>query len=138
MINLVDGTFRPGSPGDYIKIFAPHEWTGIATAAPRWESFLSEIFDGDTKLIKYLQRLCGYGCTGQSTEHKYPIAWGTGRNGKGTMFETLGYVLGDLAGPMESEMLLMQKFFRQAGSPSSDVMSLRGKRLVWASEIAQL
>lgn len=34
-------------------------------------------------------------------------------------------------------MILEQKYGRKSGSPSSDVLFLRGKRLVWASELSE-
>jgi len=137
VIDLATGELRPGKPEDYIKTIAPTEWKGVDVAAPTWERFLKEIFDNDTELIDYVQRLLGYSITGKVTEHKFPILCGNGRNGKGTLLETLHFVLGDLAGPIEAELLLDQYRGRQSGSPTSDIMALRGKRLVWASEIKE-
>ncbi len=134
VVELTTGDFRPGKPEDYIKTTAPTEWKGIDTPAPMWERFLKEIFDDDTELIDYIQRLLGYASTGKVTEHIFPILFGNGRNGKGTLLETMRYVLRDLAGPVEAEILLEQYRARQSGSPTSDLMALRGKRLVWASE----
>ena len=134
IISLTDGTLRPGRPEDLIRTFAPVEWKGLNWPAPIWERFLSEVLNGEVEVVTYLQRHFGYSLTGKSNEHRYPIAWGSGRNGKGTLFETLAYVLGDLAGPVESEMLLAHKFTKQSGGPTSDIMYLRGKRLVWSSE----
>jgi putative DNA primase/helicase len=57
-----------------------------------------------------------------------------GRNGKGTLLETVKTVLGELALKTEAELLLEQKQARQAGAPNSSVLSLRGRRIVWASE----
>jgi putative DNA primase/helicase len=71
---------------------------------------------------------------GKATEHRYPILYGEGRNGKGTLFEALAYVLGQLAGPIESEMLLAHNFAKHSGAPTSDIIYLRGKLLVWSSE----
>ena len=62
---------------------------------------------------------------------------GAGRNGKTTITEIIAHALGDLAGPLESEMLLVQRFAKNSGGPTSDIMALRGKRIVWASEIGQ-
>lgn len=134
VLDLITGEIRPGRPEDYIKTIAPTEWQGIDAAAPTWKRYLGEIFDGDTELINYVQRLLGYAITGKVTEHKFPILFGNGRNGKGTLLETIHFVLGDLAGPVEAELLLDQYRARQSGSPTSDIMALRGKRLVWASE----
>ena len=85
-------------------------------------------------MADYLQRLLGYCATGLTVEHIFPIFHGAGRNGKGTLFEVMAYVLGPYAGPTEAELILKQKMTRQSGGPTSDIIYLRGKRLVWISE----
>jgi putative DNA primase/helicase len=137
VVDLHTGEIRPGRPEDYIKTVAPTEWQGLDYPAPAWERFLSEIFNGDTHLVSYMQRLLGMALIGSSSECVFPILWGRGRNGKSTLLETLGYVLGDLAGPIEAEMLLDQGRNRRSGGPTSDIMALRGKRLVWGSETGE-
>ena len=134
VIELKTGLFRPGRPEDYIKTIAPTEWKGIDNQAPAWERFLSEIFDGNMELVEYVQRLFGYSITGLTVEHIVPILWGEGRNGKGTMLETLGFVLGNLAKPIQAEMLMRQGRMKSSAGPSPDIMSLRGRRLAWGSE----
>lgn len=134
VIDLKAGRLRPGNPTDFIKTAAPTEWRGINEPCYIWERFLSDIFRNNTELMAFIQRLLGYGITGLSTLHIFIILWGLGRNGKGTMLETLRRVLGDLAMKTEAELLLEQKYTRQAGSPNSGVLSLRGRRIVWASE----
>ncbi|MCK9228813.1 MAG: phage/plasmid primase, P4 family [Syntrophorhabdaceae bacterium] len=134
VIDLKTGELRPGRPSDFIKTAAPTEWHGVGEPCPVWEKFMLDIFRGDEELFAFLQRLLGYGITGLSVHHIFVILHGVGRNGKGTMLETLRHVLGDYAMKTESELLLEQNYARQAGSPNSAVLSLRGKRLVWASE----
>ncbi|MBU4355632.1 MAG: DNA primase [Proteobacteria bacterium] len=137
VIDLRTGDFRPGRPEDYIKVAAPTEWQGLCCPAPILERFLNEIFNGYTDLISYVQRLLGMALIGLSVEHVFFIMWGRGRNGKSTLLEILGFVLGDLAGPIEAEMLLDQGRNRRSGGPTPDIMSLRGRRLVWASETGE-
>ncbi len=135
VLDLKKRLFRPGRPDDVIKTFAPTEWRGFDAPAHRWEQFIFEILDGDTDLIAYLKRLLGYGIAGLTLEHNLPILWGPeGRNGKGTLLEILGYVLGPLAGPVQGEMLLEQRNPRSSAAPSPDTMALRGRRLAWVSE----
>ena len=134
LIDLTTGKSRAGKPIDLIKTVAPTKWISLDYKSPAWEQFLSVIFQDNLELIKYIQRLLGYSITGKSTEHLLPILWGQGRNGKGTMLEILQYVLGPLAGPIQAEMLLDQGRLKNSSSPTSDIVALRGKRLVWASE----
>ncbi|MBW2149255.1 MAG: DNA primase [Deltaproteobacteria bacterium] len=133
-VNLKTGQIRDGNPQDYIKTASPTPWTGINEPAPCWDNFLHVIFDGNEDLVNYMQRLLGYSITGLNTEHVLPILWGRGRNGKGTLLEVLRHVLGPLAGPIQSEMLVEQGRMRSSAGPSSDIMSLFGRRLAWASE----
>jgi putative DNA primase/helicase len=135
VIDLRNGDLRSGYPEDYIKSVAQTEYHGIDVSAPQWENFLSEIYNGDSELVLYMQRLLGYCITGYTSEHIFPIFWGSGRNGKSTLIEVLGNVLGpDLSGPIQSEMILDQGRLARSGGPTSDIMALRGKRIVWGSE----
>jgi putative DNA primase/helicase len=127
-------TFRPGRPDDYIKKFCPVHWEGPGTPAPTWRKSLLEIQNDNLENVAYLQRLFGYAISGLAIEHVFPVFWGPGRNGKSLILETLAYVLGPLAGPIQAELLMLQKHPRAAAAPSPDLMALRGLRLAWASE----
>lgn len=137
VIDLHTGELKAGCPGDLIKTVVPTLWQGFDTPAPTWEKFLDMVLDERDDLIEFVQRSLGYSITGLATLHTLLILWGIGRNGKGTLVEVLNHVLGPLAGPVESEMILAQRGQRQSGGPTSDIMALRGKRLVWASETSE-
>jgi putative DNA primase/helicase len=134
VIDLRNNNFRDGQPHDYIKTPCSTKWLGEKQSAPKWCLFLEEIFGGDFELIAYLKRLLGYGIIGTVIHHIMIILWGVGRNGKGTLLEILNYVLGDLVGPIQAELLLEQKSPRSSAGPSPDIMALRGKRIAWGSE----
>lgn len=133
-IDLRTGELRPGVPEDYIRLVTTVFYSGLITPAPVWEKFLWDIFNGDVELIDFMQRLFGYCMTATATEHKAPILFGQGRNGKSTLVEAVRFIFGDYAGTIESEMLLQQKYGRHSGGPSPDIMALRGKRFVVCSE----
>ena len=135
VIDIRSGHARPGDPSDYIKTIAPTEWQGLDSPAPAFQQFLSDIFDDDRDLIAFVRRLFGLACSGLSIEHVFPILCGDGRNGKTTLIETIHEVTGALSGPIQSEMLLKQTFTRSSAGPSPDIMSLYGKRIVWADEL---
>lgn len=134
VIELDTGRFRPGRPEDKLTKAAPHDWPGMYTPAPIWEQFLEDTFGGDKELISYLARAFGYGITGLTQEHIFLVLLGDGRNGKGTLVETLKYVLGDLSKPIQSELLLDQRSARSSSGPSPDIMALKGPRIAFASE----
>jgi len=136
VIDLATGQLRDGNPRDFIKTAIPIEWKGLEEKAPLWEKFILDILENDKETVAYMQRLLGYCLTGETRDHIIVILYGpNGRNGKGTMLETLRrYVLGSLIGPIQSEVLLSDNRPRSSSGPSPDIMVLRGKRLVWASE----
>ncbi len=134
VIDLKTGTFRDGKQSEYIKTACSAEWKGINRPCPKWEKFLSDIFDNNSALILFLQRLFGYSITGNTRDHILPIFWGHGRNGKGTIFSALRFILSPLAEPIKSEMLLDQGRIRPSNAPDPDIMALRGRRIAWGSE----
>lgn len=131
VINLKTGTFREGTPHDYIRKIAPTEWKGLHQSAPQWEKFLAEIMGDDLEKVQFLKRLLGYAITGLSTEHILPIFWGCGRNGKDTLLEVLGSILGETARPISTQVVMASD--KHSGA-EPHVYDLWGKRLVWASE----
>ncbi|MCL5124020.1 MAG: phage/plasmid primase, P4 family [Deltaproteobacteria bacterium] len=140
VIELKDGSFRPGQQTDFIKTVAPTEWQGLDAKCLNWDEFLSEIivdekYNPDPETVNYVHRTLGCSITGTSAEHTLPILWGErGRNGKSTKFEVLAHVLGPLAGKIPSETLLSSSRPASGSGPKADLMFLRGKRLVWANE----
>jgi|GEM_PF-5560011 len=115
VMDLQTGKIRAGMPTDYIKTIVPHDWEEIKTPAPEWEKFLLSVFDEDQEMVDYLQRWFGYSITGTTKEHILPIFYGIGRNGKGTILEIIGHVLGDLAGPIRG--VLSAKLLERKGFP---------------------
>ena len=133
VVELKDGTFRPGRPGDYIRAHSPIDWQGLDAPAERWNRFIGEVFSQDIDMVRFIQKLLGYGITGLTVEHILPILYGDGRNGKSTLLETLGDVLGkDLATSTQADTLMDTK--KTGEGPQPFVYELRGKRLVWATE----
>ena len=137
VVDLKTGELRPGRPRDYIRTVANVEWRGIDAPCSAWECFLSEVFDGDTEVVSYMQHLIGYGLIGDTPLHIIPILWGRGRNGKGTLLEIVKHVLGPYAFKAEAEILLDQRNSKAPNSHNSGVLALRGKRIVWTSEVEE-
>lgn len=138
VIDLRSGTLRPGRPEDMIRTVAPTAWQGLDAPAPRFETFMAEIMSEDStsvepELVPFLARLFGYAVTGLTTEHVLPILWGDGRNGKDTLLETLGHVLGPLAASASTSVFVSgQRVSANAASPH--LYDLYGRRLMWANE----
>jgi putative DNA primase/helicase len=136
VLDLETGRLKPGRPGDFLSMASPVEFKGIDEPAPLWEKTLLEIYNDNADLVAYLQRLFGYAMTGLVKEKVFPVLYGrTGWNGRSLIVETISHVLGDLAGSIPAEMLLSQKYSKSSSGPSPDIMSLKGIRMAFASEI---
>ena len=98
---------------------------------PIFTNFLHEIFNGDRELIRWLQRAIGYTVTGQTSEQAIFIGYGTGANGKSTLFETILDILGDYGRAAEFDTFLSKESNTRA---LESVAKLQGKRFALASE----
>lgn len=135
VMDLRTMVFRTGTPEDYLTLSSDIPWEGWQSPCTGWEKFLLEILDNDAELVAYLQRILGYTCTGQHSERLFVVFYGPhGQNGKGTIIEVLHHIFGKLSDPMQTEMLMSQKFTKSPSGPTPEVLALKGKRMVWASE----
>jgi putative DNA primase/helicase len=81
-----------------------------------------------------MRRLFGYAITGETKEQILPILWGEGANGKSTIMDTLSAVLGDSVCFNTQADSLMDVRQNDGDAARPFVVSLRNKRLIWASE----
>lgn len=134
VLDLRTGELRDGRPEDWILHHSPVAWAGIDAPCPAWEAFVVEVL-GCPLVAAFVQRLLGYSMTGLTVEHHLPVLYGSGRNGKSTLLDVVGQVLGDYAWTINVEMLLDQRGAgKSSAGPSPDIMSLRGRRQVVAAE----
>ena len=134
VIDLRTGKLRPGRQEDYISKHCPIDWKGLDADAGPFYGIVQEIFDHDNAMVKFMQRLYGYGITGLVVEHVFSVHHGAGRNGKGLMFDMFMRALGDYAGPIPSEMLLDSSRGASPNQTSPELLALKGMRLAIASE----
>ena len=59
------------------------------------ETFFSEICCGSQDMVDYHKRLWGYSLTGETDDRGIHILWGEGKNGKSTLTNILGRILGE-------------------------------------------
>jgi len=135
VVDLKNGELYPGRPSDLLNVGCDTHWIDIETPAPLFEKFVYDILE-DREKVEFLQRLFGYFITGMTTEEILALFYGRlGRNGKTKLIETIKFVLGmQLTGSLEVESIIQAQQNRSAGGARSDIMSLRGKRLVTISE----
>lgn len=97
-----------------------------------WLDFLNAITEGDGSLMGFLQMVAGMALYGKVYEEKLVLAHGSGRNGKSTLFNSLGAVLGDYCGVIDIETITTSR-----DNKGPDLIELRGKRLVLAGELEE-
>ena len=129
VVPLDTGVLRPGRPEDRITNCTRVEYDPDATSE-LWRTTLAAIFENNDRMMAYWQRFIGYALSGTAQEEVFPLLWGGGRNGKGTIIESLRSALGDYADDLPFASL--EKNAR--GAISNDMAKLPGKRFVTASE----
>lgn len=97
---------------------------------PVFEKFIHSTFAGNEEIIKFMQRLLGYCLTGETREQQFAIAFGSGRNGKGTLLNLVLDIMGDYAQTTPTDTLYRKK----NEGVSNDIARLMGARFVLASE----
>ena len=130
-VDLRSGVMRPHNPEDYCT-----KLTGCSpddNGKEPFLEFLDRITCGDKQLQSYLQMIAGMFAVGAVYRECLIIAYGTGGNGKSTLFNLLSYVLGDYAGNLSAETLTAN--CRKNKSP--EYAELRGRRLVIAAELEE-
>ena len=96
-----------------------------------WLAALDDFFCEDKDLIDYVQQIVGLAAIGNVYVEALVIAYGQGRNGKSTFWNTLASVLGDYSGSLSADALTSSR--RRNIRP--EMAELRGKRLVIAAEL---
>jgi putative DNA primase/helicase len=132
VVDLRNGSVRPHDRADRMTKLAAAR-LGDAGACPTWRKFLVECTGGDSELIDYLQRICGYCLTGQTREHALFFLYGTGANGKSVFVNTLSALLAEYATHAPMEMFMETRSDRHP----TDLAGLRGARLVSSVETEQ-
>ena len=122
---------REHSPEDFI--------TKITTVSPGdkgkqiWLDCLDTIFCGDQVLIEYVQNICGLAAIGKVEVEALIIAYGCGRNGKSTFWNSVSRVLGLYSGNISADTLT----FGCRRNVKPEMAEVKGKRLLIAAEMQE-
>jgi putative DNA primase/helicase len=134
-LNLQNGTldlstseFRDHRQTDSITQIANVAYDPKASC-PKWRAFIDLIFGSDEEAKRYIQALLGYSCSGDVGEHILPICYGSGANGKSTLWNAIVELLGDYAMLAPSKLLL-----GTTNEHDTIIASLYQRRLVAISE----
>ncbi len=134
--DLKNGTFRSHSPDDLLSKMSNVVYDPNA-ASPDFEKFLNEIMCGCEEKKAYLLTALGYSLTGDTSQECMFIIYGsTTRNGKGTLMETISYMLGGEAGYAMSAVpeTLAKRQNKDSRQASGDIARLKGARFLNVSE----
>lgn len=129
-VDLRTGYMKAHDRSDLLTKLLPVPWNPTAQC-PQWENFLYRIMDGNKKLVEFLRRAIGYSLTGSTREQCLFVLYGTGRNGKSTLLNTIKRLLGEYARQSAAETFMVKK---NTSGPGDDVAMLRGARFVTAIE----
>jgi len=131
-VDLRTGKLKPHDKADLITKLAPVDYDEQARC-PRWKRFLREVFNDDPDLISYVRRLAGLFLTADVSEHIFPIFWGSGRNGKSVLIDTLLGMLGEYACKAPPSLLTV----RAHQEHPTEIADLQGRRFVIGTETEQ-
>ena len=98
-----------------------------------WQQALDEFFTGDQELINYAQEICGLMAIGKVYVEALVIAYGDGRNGKSTYWNSIARVLGSYCGGISADVLTVN--CKRNIKP--EMAELKGKRMVIAAEMEE-
>jgi putative DNA primase/helicase len=132
VLNLRTGTLALPSSSNLVMKKANVRYNPKAEC-PLWLKYLDEIFEKDADLIKFMQITLGYALTGLTREQLAFFLYGRGRNGKGTLCETIMAIMGDYARTFNI------KAFLDGGLTNvrvqAEIADLQGVRFAKGSEI---
>ena len=131
VVDLTNRNLQANSSHRLISKLAKASYNPRAKA-PVFRSFIHQIFGNDIELIRWVQRMIGYFLTGSVIEQKLFIAYGTGANGKSTLFEIIKLILGDYSKTADFETFLSKQ--KSGVRELEAVGELKGIRFALASE----
>lgn len=102
-----------------------------SASCPRFDTFLAEILP-DPSVRALMQRLAGSCLAGEVKDQVFAFFHGAGANGKTVFVELMGWLLGDYARKIATEMLMQHQ--RNPQGPSPDIVALKGVRFAYANE----
>jgi putative DNA primase/helicase len=128
-LSIADGILNPHSKDDKITRLARAEYNSSA-ACPVFDRFLESCLGGEERA--FVLRLFGYALLGNPKEQIFAIFHGPGRNGKSTLVEAVGHLMGDYSTHTEASSFIKQRTERIR----NDLARLKGVRMVAASELS--
>ena len=136
VVNLKTFTLEKNAPELMVSRYSKAVFDPAANC-PTWEKTVSEWFNGDQEVVSFVQRLVGAAMTGAPKDDVMGLLRGLGCNGKTSFIEILADVFGSYAVRVKEETLLGKNGIGQGGQARSDLVRMRGARLVMCSETSE-
>lgn len=127
VVDLRTGVLRSGQRRDRISLTAGVAFDRDARSV-LWDRALTSILVDETA-IGFLQVAAGYSATADTSRDAWFLAFGHGRNGKGTLLNPIRRALGEYAAELPASV-----FDARRDAASYDLAVLPGKRLITCSE----
>ncbi|TPS34475.1 phage/plasmid primase, P4 family [Acinetobacter baumannii] len=105
----------------------------LSARCPVFEQTVLDAFFGDAEMVTFFQRVIGYIALGQPKESIILIPYGSGNNGKSTIFKSIALALGDYAKTANADTFLGDSRSNSGGA-REDILRLRGSRFVYSTE----
>jgi P4 family phage/plasmid primase-like protien len=143
--NVASGTlvFRKAAEADYVT-FKAHDPADLITKCsrvafdpkaicPTFDKFLAEV-QPKAEMRRFLMQWQGLSLTGDVSEQKLCLFWGSGKNGKSTLIDVCAHIAGDYSETVPIETFLNEGRSRNAGQATPDLAILPGVRHLRTSE----
>lgn len=138
LLNTPDGAYdlRLGLAGK--REHRPEDYaTKVTSVSPGdqgkqiWQDAIGTFFCGDIELMDYVQQVVGLAAVGKVFVEALIIAYGEGRNGKSTFWNTISRVLGTYSGNISADTLTVG--CKRNYKP--ELAEAKGKRMLIAAEL---
>ncbi len=124
--------FREGAYKDYISYSTKYDFKyEYGENKEHLMRFLEEI-QPEKKQLHYLLKFLSTCLFGKNKIEKFHVFQGIGRNGKSKLIEMISYTFGDYYVSVQSQLLTKEQ--PSASNPRPEILTLKGKRIVCASE----
>jgi P4 family phage/plasmid primase-like protien len=124
--------FREGIYTDYISHSTKYEFKQeFSENKEQLLRFLEDI-QPNKKQLHYLLKFLSTCLFGKNKIEKFHIFQGIGRNGKSKLIELISHTFGDYYVSIQSQLLTKEQ--PSASNPRPEILTLKGKRIVCASE----
>lgn len=138
LLNMPSGTcnLRTGAVQEHNALDYITKQTAVDPSddgADIWLAAVHTFFQGDADLIRYVQEIVGLAAIGKVYIEALVIAYGEGRNGKSTFWNTVARVLGTYSGNMSADTLTVG--CKRNVKP--ELAEARGKRMIIAAELEE-